>query len=68
MDILFKDFEKRFFTPMPQTQVKRRMTDNDVLREMAETWVDSGGESSGLTDEYVMRLRAEIRRVERGGA
>jgi hypothetical protein len=66
MDILFKDFEKRFFTP--PVQGKRRMTDKDVLREMAETWVDSGGESSGLTDEYVMMLRAEIRRVERGEA
>ena len=66
MDILFKDFEKRFFTPPVQS--RRRMTDKDVLREMAETWVDSGGESSGLTDEYVMMLRAEIRRVERGEA
>jgi hypothetical protein len=66
MDILFKDFEKRFFTqPM---QGERRMTDKDVLREMAETWVDSGGDFGGLTDEYVMMLRAEIRRVERGEA
>ena len=64
MDILFKDFEKRFFTP--PMQGKRRMTDKDVLREMAETWVDSGGDFGGLTDEYVMKLRAEIRRVERG--
>ena len=66
MDILFKDFEKRFFTP--PMQGKRRMTDKDVLREMAETWVDSGGDFGGLTDEYVMMLRAEIRRVEGGGA
>ena len=65
MDILSKDFEKRFFTPPPQN-IKYKMTDKDVLREMAETWVDSGGDFGGLTDEYVMKLRAEIQRVERG--
>ena len=66
MDILFKDFEKRFFTP--PMQGKRKMSCNDVIREMAETWVDSGGEFGGFDEYYMEKLRAEIRRVERGGA
>jgi len=65
MDILFKDFEKRFFTPPPAMQGKRKMSCNDVVREMAETWVDSGGELGGFDEYYIEKLRAEIARLEK---
>ena len=65
MNLFYSDFDKRFLdalTPRPSTH--RKMTDAQVLREMAEVWVDSGGDAGGLTDEYVTKLRAEIARVE----
>lgn len=42
-----------------------RKTDAQVLREMAEIWVQSGGDAGGLTDDYVRKLRTEIARVEK---
>ena len=44
------------------------ITDADVIREIAEIWVDSGGDSGGLDDEYVGKLRAEVKRLEGGAA
>jgi hypothetical protein len=46
----------------------RLMSDEQVIRSMAKTWVDSGGDSGGLDDEYVGKLRAEIARLEGGAA
>lgn len=68
MDLFNQDFQKRFLdalTPAPRTK-SERMTDAQVLREMAEVWVDSGGDAGGLTDEYVAQLRREIALVEKG--
>ena len=67
MDLFYNDFDKRFLSAMkaqnamPSTAA---MTDADVLREMAEVWVASGGDAGGFTDEYVGKLRAEIKRQE----
>ena len=54
-----------------ETELTRRpclhrsaITDADVIREIAEIWVDSGGDAGGLDDEYVGKLRAEIKRLE----
>ena len=68
MDLFYSDFDKRFLSALNQSQRPRtqRMTDAQVLREMAEVWVDSGGDAGGFTDEYVTKLRAEIGRVEKG--
>ena len=68
MNLFYSDFDKRFLSALNQPQRPRaqRMTDAQVLREMAEVWVDSGGDAGGLTDEYVAKLRAEIGRVEKG--
>ena len=46
----------------------RLMSDEQVIRAMAKTWVDSGGDSGGLDDDYVGKLRAEIARLEGGAA
>ena len=58
-----------------ETELTRRpclhrpaITDADVIREIAEIWVDSGGDSGGLDDEYVGKLRAEVKRLEGGAA
>ena len=66
MNLFYNDFDKRFLdalTPRPSTH--RKMTDAQVLREMAEAWVDSGGDAGGLTDEYIGKLRAMIAEVEK---
>ena len=66
MNIVSKRLEK---------ELKRRpclhgsaITDADVIREIAEIWVDSGGDSGGLDDEYVGKIRAEVKRLEGGAA
>ena len=44
----------------------RLMSDEQVITAMAQAWVDSGGDSGGLDDEYVGKLRAEVKRLEGG--
>jgi hypothetical protein len=67
MNLFYSDFDKRFLNALaPRPSTRHQMTDAQVLREMAEVWVQSGGDAGGLTDEYVRRLRAEIARVEKG--
>ena len=39
------------------------ITDADVIREIAEIWVDSGGDSGGFDRHYIDRIRAEIDRL-----
>lgn len=59
------DLDRRIYAAFEATnEAYRRMSDSDVIRAMAETWVASGGEAGGLDDEYVGKLRAEIARVE----
>lgn len=65
MGLVHNDLDKRIYAAFAATnEAYRRMTDPDVIRTMAEIWVASGGESGGLDDEYVGKLRAEIARVE----
>ena len=67
MNLFYSDFDKRFLSAMKTQNAMPRtaaMTDADVLREMAEVWVASGGDAGGFTDEYVGKLRAEIKRQE----
>ena len=68
MDILYSDFEKRFLSALSAPlNTARHMTDAQVMREMAEVWVDSGGDAGGFTDDYVRQLRAMIAKVEKEG-
>ena len=53
-----------------ETEPKRRpapsrsaITDADVIREIAEIWVDSGGDSGGFDRMYIDKIRAEIDRI-----
>ena len=39
------------------------ITDADVIREIAEIWVDSGGDSGGFDRMYIDKIRAEIDRL-----
>ena len=39
------------------------ITDADVIREIAEIWVDSGGDSGGFDRMYIDKIRAEIDRI-----
>lgn len=70
MGTVYNDMDKQLLNLIAATnesyRALYRKTDAQVLREMAEVWVDSGGDAGGLTDEYVRRLRAEIARVEKG--
>jgi hypothetical protein len=62
MNLFYQDFERRFLNVAHPVNTKS--TDAEVINELAQLWIDSGGESSGLTDEYVGMLRAEIKRLE----
>lgn len=65
MNLFYSDFDNRLLNALaPKPGTRYQMTDAQVLREMAGVWVDSGGDAGGLTDEYVMKLRAEIALVE----
>lgn len=69
MNLFYSDFDKRFLSALTNNSTSpasHYKSDAQVLREMAEVWVDSGGDAVGLTDEYVRRLRAEIARAEKG--
>ena len=65
MNLFYSDFDKRFLAALTNAPdsiapaAANRMTDAQVLRAMAKAWVASGGDAGGLTDEYVMKLRAE---------
>ena len=39
------------------------ITDADVIREIAEIWVDSGGDSGGFDRMCIDKIRAEIDRL-----
>lgn len=70
MNLFYEDFDRRFLSALTNApdsmapSIAQRMTDAQVLRAMAKVWVAADGEAEGLTDEYVMKLRAEIARVE----
>lgn len=71
MNLFYSDFDKRFLSALTNASTTPRtnqyVSDAQVLREMAEIWVGSGGDSGGLDDEYVGKLRAEIARLEGQG-
>ena len=46
-----------------QSLHRSAITDADVIREIAEIWVDSGGDSGGFDRHYIDRIRAEIDRI-----
>lgn len=73
MNLFYDDFGKRFLAALTGQQsatprTAQDMTDAQVLSAMAKIWVVSGGEAAALTDEYVGKLRAEIKRLEGGAA
>ena len=72
MNLFYSDFDKRFLAAITNASATPRthqhVSDAQVLREMAEIWVDSGGDSGGLDDEYIGKLRAEVKRLEGGAA
>ena len=61
------DLDKRILAAFAATNAsyRRALNDADVIEEMAAIWVASGGDAGGLDDEYVRKLRAEIKRMER---
>jgi hypothetical protein len=65
MDLFYTDFDRRFLRDSERqgTIPRRAMDDAQIIREMAEIWVDSGGDAGGLDDAIVAGLRAEIRRL-----
>ena len=69
MELFYSDFDKRFLSALTNNNTSpanHYKSDEQVIREMAEVWVDSGGDAGGLTDEYVAQLRREIALVEKG--
>lgn len=66
MNLFYSDFDRRFLNALaPRPSTRHQMTDAQVLREMAEVWVQSGGDAGGFDDYWVEKLRAEIATVER---
>ena len=71
MNLFYSDFDKRFLSALAtpsNTKLNSKPSDAQVIREMAEIWVDSGGEASGFDEQYISQLRAEIARLEGGAA
>ena len=73
MNLFYSDFDKRFLEALTGQQsatprTAQDMTDEQVITAMAQAWVDSGCDSGGLDDEYVGKLRAEVKRLEGGAA
>jgi hypothetical protein len=74
MNLFYSDFDKRFLSALTNApdslapRAAKRMTDKQVLHAMAKVWVAADGEASGLTDDYVAKLRAEIAMVEKDNA
>jgi hypothetical protein len=71
MNLFYSDFDKRFLSALTTpstTQIDGKPSSAQVIREMAEIWVDSGGEASGFDEQYITQLRAEIARLEGGAA
>ena len=56
---------KRLETELTRRPALHRsaITDADVVREIAEIWVDSGGDAGGFDRHYIDRIRAEIDRL-----
>lgn len=70
MDILYSDFDKRFLSALANNSTSpasHYKSDAQVMREMAEVWVESGGDAGGFSDDYVRQLRAMIAKVEKEG-
>ena len=65
MNLFYTDFDRRFLqkSERQNTIPRKAMSDADVIREMAEVWVDSGGDAGGLDEHYVVKLRAEVERI-----
>ena len=57
MNIIESELTRR---PSPH---RSAITDADVIREIAEIWVDSGGDSGGFDRMYIDKIRAEIDRL-----
>ena len=57
MNIIGAELKRR---PAPH---RSAITDADVIREIAEIWVDSGGDSGGFDRMYIDKIRAEIDRL-----
>ena len=66
MGLVQNDLDKRILAEFARQNAAYRnaMRDADVIREMAEIWFDSGGESDGLDEEYIGKIKAEIKRLE----
>ena len=67
MNLFYSDFDKRFLSALTNASATphtgQSVSDAQVLREMAEIWVDSGGDSGGFDRHYIDRIRAEIDRI-----
>jgi hypothetical protein len=64
MNLFQEDFDKRFRAAVQQSKpTTYRMRDADVIREIAEVWVDSGGDAGGFDEHYVAKVKAEIDRI-----
>jgi hypothetical protein len=67
MGTVYNDLDKQLLAAFSATNTAYRANlntpDEKVIREMAEIWVDSGGDSMGLMDGYLNKLLAEIDRL-----
>lgn len=66
MGLVQNDLDKRILAEFARQNAAYRlaMTDDQVIREMAVLWVESGGDAGGLDDDYVGMLKNEIKRLE----
>ena len=67
MGTVYNDLDKQLFAAFAAVNngYRRAMNDAEMLRAMAEMWVQNGGEAGGFDDYWVEKLRAEIATVER---
>ena len=60
MGLVQNDLDKRILAEFARQNALYRATDADVVSLMAQIWVESGGDSGGLDDEYVAKIKTEI--------
>jgi len=67
MGTVYNDLDKQLLAAFTaaNNSYRRALTDAELIRTMAEMWVQAGGEAGGFDDYYVAKLRAEIEQVER---
>ena len=68
MGLVANDLDKMILDAWTRANAgyRRALNDAELIRTMAEVWVQNGGDAGGFDDFWVEKLRAEIAAMEKG--